>query len=346
MRSKAACLFFFVVVLISAVPASWATWSGPKGTGTATGIGSPSCAQVSTNKVACAVLTEKASIMVNEYNGSAWSTWKVLTGAAASSPSCTSDGDGKVICAATASTGSMLVTIFNGSAWSTPTDVTAALYSAPSCAEYTSGKVLCVARNASGGLAWSLYSGTAWSTFANISTTTVSGPACTSDHNSGVVCAVYTAGGVTLVDKFVGGSWKGLLNIGGQAEASPDCTFWKSNGEVACFAKGQSSEVYITTYNGGTWSVSNWESYQGLGGIVNDNASCTSQATGDLVCGAIGPDGGNLFYGNTYNGAAWSGWVTTSTKGFGSPSCAPLTTGKAVCLVTGFNNELSSIVGP
>ncbi len=335
------CLF----ALMMAAPA-WAKWSGFTSTGTATAIGNPSCAQAGNNHIACAALTEKSTMMVNQYNGTAWGSWTALTGAVASSPSCTSDGAGKVFCAATAATGGLEVAILTGTTWSAPALVAGALYSAPSCAEYLAGEVLCMARNGAGGLVWTLYSGGKWSAFANITTLAVSVPSCTGDHNNGVICAFYTVGYSTLVDRFAAGAWNGLINIGGVAGGNPDCTFWKPTGEVVCFAKADSDAIYASTFTGGTWVAGNWSAYGSLGGVVNDNASCTSQGLNELVCGAISPVGNNEFYGNTYNGTSWSGWVAAAGQALGSPSCAPLTTGKALCLVTDVNNQLSSIVGP
>jgi len=203
-----------------------------------------------------------------------------------------------------------------------------------------------VGRNAAGGLAWTLYSGGKWSAFANVTTSAVSAPNCTSDHNSGVICAFYTLGGTTVVDRFAGGKWEGLINVGGQGGGVHSCTFWKANGEVACFAKATSDGIYVTTFSGGTWTLGNWTTYAALGGTANDNASCTTQALGQLVCGAISPIGNNEFYGDWYDGTAWSSWIAAGGSAVGSPSCAPLTTGKAVCLLMGVNNELTSIVGP
>ena len=68
--------------------------------------------------------------------------------------------------------------------------------------------------------------------------------------------------------------------------------------------------------------------------------------SGELVCGAIGPDGTNALFANFYDGSSWAGWGSVGGKGFGSPSCATLTTGKAICLVLGTNNQLTSTVGP
>jgi hypothetical protein len=78
---------------------------------------------------------------------------------------------------------------------------------------------------------------------------------------------------------------------------------------------------------------------------VNDNASCTSQVTGELVCGVIAVTDA-AFYGNVYNGASWSGWLKVGGSGVGTPSCTPLGTGQVVCLVISATNKLSSVVGP
>ena len=217
--------------------------------------------------------------MVNEFNGTSWGTWKSLAGAVSSDPSCTSDGNGNVFCAATATNGDLQVTVLSGGVWSTPTKVKATLFSAPSCAEYTAGQVLCAARNTEGGLAWSLYNGTAWSAFANLATSAVSAPSCTTDHNGGVICAIFTTGSTTLVNRFTSGAWLGFLSIGGIAGGQPDCSFWQATGQVACFAKAYNSGIYVSTFGGGSWAAGDWSPYSNLGGAVNDNANCATQAT-------------------------------------------------------------------
>jgi hypothetical protein len=78
---------------------------------------------------------------------------------------------------------------------------------------------------------------------------------------------------------------------------------------------------------------------------VNDNASCTSQAPGELVCGVIAVTDA-AFYADVFNGAAWSGYAKIGGAGIGSPSCAPLGTGQVVCVILGPNNKLTSVVGP
>jgi len=114
-------------ICLALVPAARASWGSPVSTGANTGVGNPSCAFASTNLVACAVRTNKAAIMVNDFNGTKWAGWKTLAMSVTSDPSCTSNGAGAVICAATATTGGMPVSIFNGTAWSAPTTVAGAL---------------------------------------------------------------------------------------------------------------------------------------------------------------------------------------------------------------------------
>src|SRR5271165_4017915 len=321
-------LLFSACLLLN--PSAWASWSSFVSTGSTTGFGNPSCAFVSTGNVVCAVRSGKSLVMVNLFNGTKWGTWKSLPGAVASDANCTSDGAGKVICGATAANGNLQVTIFNGTAWSAPAKVTGALYSAPSCAEYTAGQVLCIARNAAGGLAWSLYNGTAWSAFANLTTSAVSAPSCTTDNNSAVICAVFTIGGATLVNRFAAGAWEGFLNIGGIAGGEPDCVSLNSGGKVACFARGYASGIYGSLFNGGSWVADDWSSYGGLSGTVNDNAGCTSQAAGLLLCGVIGVTDA-AFYADVYTGSSWAGWAKIGGSGVGTPACAALGTGQVVC---------------
>src|SRR2546425_8009773 len=107
-------LFILCVVSLGMIPAASASWGAFVSTGTATGIGNPSCALVTTGHVVCAVRTGKAAIVVNELNGSTWNGWKTLAMTISSDPSCASDGGGKVICAATATSGNLQVSIFNG----------------------------------------------------------------------------------------------------------------------------------------------------------------------------------------------------------------------------------------
>jgi hypothetical protein len=253
-----------------------------------------------------------------------------------------------VFCAAAASNGDLEVSILKAGVWSTPTNVTAALYSASSCEEYIAGEVLCAARSSSGGLTWSLYNGSAWSAFASLTTSTVSAPSCTSDDDSGVICAVYTTGYATLVNRYSAGGWHGFLNLSGIGSGNAlDCINWQAPGDVACFGKGYGSPIFVTTFNGLSWIVGDWSDFLDLDGEANDNVGCTSQAAGQLVCGGIGIGVGDAaFFADVYDGSVWTGWAQIGGRGIGTPACAPLGTGQAVCVVRGVNNRLTSVVGP
>jgi hypothetical protein len=344
MKKIATYLALSACLLISS--AAWASWGGFISTGTATGIGNPSCAHVSTGEVACAVRSSKSAIMVNTFNGTSWGTWKSLTGTVSSDASCTSDGKGNVFCAAVASNGDLQVTILKSGVWSTPTNVTAALYSAPSCAELSAGEVMCAARSSSGGLAYSIYNGTSWSAFKNVLTSAVSAPSCATDNAGSVVCALYTVGGTTLANRYTAGAWEGFLNLGGSAAGDPICSSVNSGGKVACFGEAYNSGmIYGAEFLGGLWMPSNWTAYGALGGAVSNNANCTTQAAGLAICGAIGELDG-AFYADVYNGSSWEGWVKVGGTGLGIPACGALGTGQVVCVVMGINNKLTSVVGP
>lgn len=58
-------LIMLCVVCLGMIPVASASWGAFVSTGTATGIGNPSCALVTTGHVVCAVRTGKAAIMVN-----------------------------------------------------------------------------------------------------------------------------------------------------------------------------------------------------------------------------------------------------------------------------------------
>jgi len=101
---------------------------------------------------------------------------------------------------------------------------------------------------------------------------------------------------------------------------------------VMCFAKAYNSGIYETLFNGNSRALTDWTAYGGIGGTVNDNASCTSQIAGELVCGVVAVTDA-AFYANVYNGTSWSGWLKVGGSGVGTPSCAPFGTGRVVCLV-------------
>lgn len=61
--------------------------------------------------------------------------------------------------------------------------------------------------------------------------------------------------------------------------------------------------------------MGNWTGYGGIGGAVNDNAGCTTQAAGHLVCGVSAID--DVFYADVYNGSGWLGFAKIGGTGVG-----------------------------
>ena len=208
------------------------------------------------------------------------------------------------------------------------------------------GEVLCAARSASGGLAYSIYNGTSWSAFKTVATSAVSAPGCATDNVGGVICAFVTTNGATVANRYTAGAWEGFLNLGGEAAGDPMCSSVDSGGKVACFAEAYNSGmIYGAEFLGGTWTPSNWTAFGALGGTVGNNASCTTQGGGLVVCGVIG-ELDSAFYADVYNGSGWEGWVKVGGTGIGIPACGALGAGQVVCIVMGVNNKLTSVVGP
>jgi hypothetical protein len=337
----------FMVILCCSVlyfPSSWAVWKTVPA-GTVSAIGNPSCATVATNQIVCAVRNTVSGLMVNQFNGTTWLTWLNLPGAIRSDASCTGDGAGKVICGATATDGKFLFTIFSAGIWSAPAKINAALFSTPSCARYLPGQVLCAARSVSGGLVYSVYNGVSWSVFVNLATSAVSQPSCTTDNSNRVVCGVFTTTGATLVNRYASGVWSGFINIGGTAGSEPNCVSLNSLGKVVCIAEAYNSGIYGSLFNGMAWAAGNWSVYGAITGTVDENANCTSQASGQLICGVVAVTD-SAFWVNSYNGVIWAGWVKIGGVVTGIPSCTPLGAGKVACAVTTLTNKITGFVGP
>ena len=85
MKRTVLCLLLLPVWLALG-PAAWASWGSFTSTGTGTGIGTPSCAQVSGSQVACAVRSGKSAIMVNLFNGTTWGRGRAWLGLSVPTP--------------------------------------------------------------------------------------------------------------------------------------------------------------------------------------------------------------------------------------------------------------------
>src|SRR5450432_546271 len=326
------------------LPAS-AAWGPFVAVGTNTVNSDLSCTPLTGGKAVCAARSFTNTVLVNQYNGTAWGAWKSLAGTITSAPSCAPDGKAQIICAARAADGGMVYSIYNGTAWSAEGKLAGALASGLSCATLGGGRVLCAARSAAGGLASTIYSGTAWSAFALQAAKTTTPPSCAGDDAGRVVCMMQDTASTEIANRYNGSSWDGFINTGGQGSGEPSCSNFGSAGQVVCFARGTNTSLFGNRFPGTAWSATSWTGWGGLGGLVGSRAGCASQAPSQLVCGVFGIIDSALWV-DQYNGSTWSGFGRLGQTTIGNPSCAPLGKGKVLCAVVSVNNKVFSTVGP
>ena len=346
---KVLSLSLFATAYCLATSPAWAAWSSFLTMGSTVVVADASCATPKSGQIVCAVRSLQNTLVVNIFNGTKWTGWTALPGVATavtSNPGCADDGAGKVICGARGATSALVATVFNGTAFGSLTTAGGQITSAPSCAALSAGKVVCVARSASGGLTSSVFNGTAWSAFASITTPAYSAPGCAPDRAGNAICLFLTNTSAVLAARYNGTSWTPAINIGGRASGEPICTEFGVAGKVACFARGTDTALWGIQFNGGTWSTAGWSLWGSLGGLVESKASCALLVgPSQIVCGVQGTVDGAL-YGNQYNGTTWLGWVRVGGTILGTPACTKLASGKALCAVTGVNNQGSSATGP
>jgi hypothetical protein len=346
MKVRFAFLLTLLSLLVQGYPAM-ASWGSFVSLGTNTVNSDPSCAPVSGGDAVCAARSFANTMLVNQFNGTAWAGWKNLAGAISSGPSCAPDGNGQVICAARASNGGFVYTVFNGTTWSTERQGKASLATGLSCATLGGGRVLCAARSVTGGLTSAVFNGTIWSAFDNQAANTTSAPGCATDDAGRVVCMMQDTSSSEIANRYNGASWDGFINTGGEGTGEPTCSNFGVPGEVVCFARSTFSAFFGNRFTGGAWAAGNWTGWTSgnLGGVVGAKGACVSNAASQLVCGVFGvPD--SALWVDVYNGTSWSGFTRLGQTTVGNPSCAPLGGGKVMCAVVNVNNKVSSIVGP
>lgn len=334
-----------VIGILQALPAM-AAWGSFVSMGVTTVNSDPSCAPMPGGKAVCSARGFTNALLVNQFDGTAWSGWTKLAGVVTSGPSCSTDGNGKAICAARATNGGMVYTIFNGTAWSKEVKLKGVLASGPSCASLGGGRVLCAARSSSGGLTSSVFSGSAWSAFDNQAATSTSEPSCAGDDAGRVVCAMRDTTGKIIVNRYNATAWDGFLNISGVASDAPVCSNFGIGSHVVCFARGTDMSYFGTQFVGGAWATAQWTPWATLaGGLVYSKGGCAVIGSGQMICGVIAvTDSG--FYITQFNGSSWSGYLGLGQTSVGNPGCAGLGGGKALCTVVGVNNKVQSTVGP
>src|SRR5215472_2034449 len=140
-----------MMVVLCALHPAWAAWTSAVSMGTTVVLSDPSCASPVAGEAVCAARGLGQTLVVNKWNGSTWSGWKVIAGTVTAKPSCSADLAGNAVGAVRNDAGGIAATVYNGTAWSALTNAGGQITFEPSCAPLTAGKVLCVARNTTGG---------------------------------------------------------------------------------------------------------------------------------------------------------------------------------------------------
>jgi hypothetical protein len=336
------------IALLGCCSSAWAAWTGLLTMGTTVVLSDPSCASPVAGKAVCAARSIGQTLVVNQWNGTAWAGWKPVAGTVTSNPSCARDGAGKVVCAARNAAGGISATVYNGTAWSALTSVGGQITSEPSCAPLAAGNVLCVARNTLGGITSSRFNGTAWSALQTLKGPIVTAPGCGSDGAGAVICFATSTTQIynVVAARYNGTTWSAFINIGGSSTSDRySCTpLGGTLGVVSCFARSTGTSEFVNDFKGGTWAATSWSGWFGLGGTVNSGTSCSQVATGQLACAAVASDA--ALWVNSFNGASWLGWSKIGGLDVGNPSCTSISGGKVLCAVVGVNSKASSVVGP
>ncbi len=341
---------------------SYASWGGFVSLGTTPIVGEPSCVQTTSNDVLCVSQSQRHTLMANRFTNGTWSVWTNIAGTVVSDPSCASDGAGNIICGVTGTKNTLEAITYNGSAWGAFVDSGQSIYSntyqksePPTCARLVVGSVFCAVRSQSSTLIGAMFNGTAWSSFVvggGASLTTA--PSCASDSDGRVICiaqSIFSSGNNSFLNRFDGTKWEGVIPFGTAfiTPITPNCVGLGGGSFVAhamCTLHGLDSLVYSLEFNGGPWLSTNFTGFQQISGSVMSRTSCAITTAGTLVCGWINA-ADSLLYESTFNGSSWSGYVKVGGPPIVSgPACAPLRSGKVLCLVVGLNNQALSTVGP
>ena len=337
------------------IPSASATWSGFRSLGKTPVVGEPSCVQVAASEVMCVARSQASTLMANEFSKGAWSGWANLSGAVTSDASCVNNEAGDIVCGVITAKGTLAAVVFNGTTWGSPIDSGQAIASSPSCAFLHSGKVLCGARSETSSLIASVFNGS-WGKFSTQTAQLVSAPSCTSDDDGNVICAalaMVSGNNSYIANLFDGSKWQGFLTLNGWFLGNPFCLPFNQKGSVegvvGCLSYGFNTVAWGSSFNGNGWNIGDWNcnSCIQLTGNILPTFSCALLSPGSVTCAFINGNRDHLMYENTFNGSQWTGYVKVGGPPItAGPSCASYSSGKAMCVVVGLNNQASSVIGP
>ncbi len=357
-----------VLAILSAAPLltapARAAWGPFTSLPTTQLVSDPSCAAIdpTVGSAICGGIGPAGQLMFSTWNGSKWSAWTTVSVSATSAPSCANAETGQAVCAVRNSALQMVAYEYAKGAISKPLTLTATLGSAPGCGYSNPDSVVCAGRGPSGHLVseefnpGSVWAATSWishgaSFVVDSSVSCTGGGTADGDMICGWV-TTGTAGAVAMYNSHTS-TWSIGLNLGGHLTNPPVCAGAGVLTKAACFGTGTTSNLYINSYNGSSWSTSAWSGWDGLGGLVQ-GYSCAEYGLSshqvNWACGVTGITNSG-FWTNDYNGSSWSGWVQQGTETFiGSPSCFELDVevkpGRVMCVLRQEDGQPVSIIGP
>jgi len=315
-------------------------------------VADPSCAfgNALGNGAICGVVGLDGHLYVNRFDGSGFTD---LGGEVIGKPSCTHLGDAvQAFCGVRGLDSGVYVNFSSpfsaDPSWSGFRPIGGVSISDPVCTGLfnpNEGQAICAIIRPNGTLAVSMTSnGSNWTAFEDLlGGTHIFNPTCTSFFNggatpqsSGALCGAVTTAGDFRVKFFNGTTWDPAPTVitfppGSNISMSsdPSCTFVGSGRQVICGVRGSDSALYVSQFNGSTFSQ-----FQSLGGILFGAPSCTSENFGGnpmAVCAVRGLSSlprhlilKRFFepYVNQFNNGAWSGFQAIPGAAItGDPSC-------------------------
>jgi len=306
----------------------------------------PSCAAFGVGEIVCGAISVNGTLIVNRFDGTAWTGFQDLGGTFVRKPSCMRMGILMAACAVIDTASRVQVNTYNGSSWNGFQSLGGTTtVSQPSC---TGRPTLGVAAEthcaviASDGALWTgRFIGTEWQGLQKLGGNYAYNPTCTDDwvlFGNGVFCAAVTVGGKLEGWKF-NGTWTRMPQaVGANITADPHCA---GIGElrILCAIRSGSRLMVNRADTAATWPV-----FTDLGGILTAAPSCFPGSnphlfTSTAICAVRGTNSAIFMIG--FNGIAWGSYeMLPGVMTVGQPSCIFFSQSGTLCAVRGTDNHL------
>lgn len=334
-----------VAVLQAAMsPAQAADWrdnGGPM-------VTDPSCAAFGTG-VVCGAVGVSGSLIVNRFDGAAWTGFEELGGIVVRKPSCTRIGLLVAACVVIDAESGVQVNIYNGASWTGFKTMGGRSISDPACIGHANLGVVsthCVIIGIDGALHAGRFDGTQWLGFQRLGGNYIYNPTCTQDWTSGgVFCAVVTVSGRLEGWKNTSGSWIKMPGaVGANVTADPNCS-GIGRGKILCAVRS-GSRLMVNRAD----DNSSWPQFTDLGGILTAAPSCRPEMnpllpTPTATCAVRGTN--SVVHVISFNGSTWGGYQSVpGVIMVGQPSCTFVLQAQTLCAVRGTDNRFYTLLGP